>query len=162
MRTKLAFLILGAMLVCNAHAANWYAFTSVGNDNAVYFFDWDTAVKQPAAITIWIKYINSENAPEKDGSFATATKYNVDCKRKTMQAMIQVTYDKNQIPMETLNTPGRPFESAPGSIGEALVHNVCATDFLNKKSDKHLPVPNNDIYGFAKTFFTLRNDPAPK
>lgn len=166
MRKTLIPLLIASALTSSVHAATWYGFSSVGSDKTAYFFDRDTIVKEPGSVTIWIKYVNEENSPDPDGSYATATKYRYDCKHRTLQALISVTYDKNQNHMRTISNPAKPTEAVPGSIGEAAWKVVCEPTFPNQKDAPYAKVGDNDIYSAAKRLFslynTLYNDPAPK
>lgn len=167
MRSKITTLIFGSILACNAQAATWYGFAGAGTDKAAYFFDKDTVVKESGSVTIWIKYVKEENSPDKDGSYATSLKFRYDCKRRTSQALIAVTYDKDHNHLKTFssNPPPSPDEIIPGSVGESMWKIVCDPAFPNQKDGAYAKVGDNDVFAAAKRLFILysdANDPAPK
>lgn len=162
MRTKLVSVVVGSMLAFSAHAATWNVIKTIGGERSVFFFDADSLVKRSNGVTIWIKSVQADDAPDKDGSYATAMKYNIDCNKRTLQALTMVTYDKTQAPIHTIRKALDPAEAVPGSIGESLVQMTCAKIFPNKQAVDYTAVPGNDIFTFTKAFFDIKNDPAPK
>lgn len=162
MRRKLTALFLASTSAFNAHAATWYVFKELVRPDTIYFFDWDTVVKEKNTISVWIKYVNSDRKPEKDGSFSTSAKWKFDCKKRTMQGFTIVTYDKDHALINTNSTASQPFEVVPGSVGESALEVICAPDFFNKNSTRHFPVPSNDVYSFSKTYFSIPDDALPK
>lgn len=159
---KLVIAILGAMCASTATAATWYGFTTAGSDDAAFFFDFESATRQADSATLWVKYVNREDKPDQDGSYATATKYTYFCKNRTYQAATQVTYDKNHNHMKTYSAPGKIADIVPGTVSESIYKAVCAPDFPSKKSNYYVPVGDNDIFAAAKRLLDGRNDPAPK
>jgi len=162
MPKKLIAFILGSAFTCGANAAEWYGFASVGLVKAAYFFDWETIEKRPGGITMWLKAVNKESLPDSDGSYSTATKFTFDCKKRTMQQLIEVLYDKNRDHIRTSTRVMQAVEVIPGTTGEAALKVVCAPDFPNKKAQLYAKVGDNDIYAAAKRLLVISDDPAPK
>lgn len=160
-------IILVLLFATEASAATWYTFAKDYSDTALYFFDQETVIRQSDTITIWIKYVNDQTAPDTDGSFATARKSTYNCTKRTIQALTTVTYDKAGKFIRTFPDAGRVADAIPGSVGEGLLKTVCAPDFpKNKSGDLYFPVDGNDIFKHTSNYFEyqrLKNtDPAPK
>lgn len=162
MLDKLAAFFIGAMLSCTAQAANWYVLKGFGTADEVSFFDRDSAVKQSEGTTLWIMSIKSDRAPERDGSYSTAIKWRADCKKQTMQILAMVSYDKDQALLRHTSTPSSPFVVAPETMGEKAMNTVCAPDFLGKRSKRYFAVPDNDVYAYAKQYFSIAEARARK
>lgn len=152
-------LTLGLTFGAAAHAATWYAFSTISSNDTTYFFDLDTMTKKAGAVTIWVKYINADNAPDPDGSYATALKTVYVCPSRTAQVTTSVTYDKKQNMIRTNDTPSKASEVVPGSVGESIFKTVCAPDFPNAKTASYTRIPDNDIYAAARRM--VAPDPAP-
>lgn len=162
MSLKTVGLILGLLFTGTGHAATWYGFSTVATNNAVIFFDADSVVKKNGTVAIWIKYVNEEQSPAQDGSYASAYRTNYSCTNRTTQSTTAVLYDKNQNVIRTWSGTPTPDAVVPGSVGESILQLVCSPSFPNPKSNDYALVGDNDIYAAAKRLFSLRYDPAPK
>ena len=152
------------MISSSALSATWY-YAPIGNDEAEYYFDFDTIEKTKTTVLIWTKSVRTESA-DKDGSWATANRHRFNCSKRTIQTMASSDYDQQGKFIKSYPNPGPEREVFPDSIGEAGLKMVCASDFPNNKSEKfYLKVNSNDIFAFTRALTNLRKaeiDTAPK
>lgn len=154
MKKKLiALLLVGLGAACNANAATWYAFTENGSDTASYFFDWDTVSKRSGVITLWTKTVHRSSVSRENGIQSFANKRAFDCKKRTVQSLTEVQFDKSGEHIKTVSKPMAAQEAVPGSIGEGLWQVICARDFPNRKSSSYVRVDDNDVFAATERMF---------
>lgn len=161
MRKRLAGLIFGAIFMCSANAATWYAF-NVRTDDAFIFFDSESLIKQSGSVAIWLKYVSPNKTPRSDGSYSSAYREIYSCTKRTQQILTKVLYGQDRNPISTFNGFGPVTEIAPETLGETILKAVCDPGFPNAKSPYYVLIGDNDIYAAVERNVTPRDDPAPK
>ena len=135
MYIRLALSSIALLVVpCFAYASSWY-ITHIIDTEMAYYFDADTVEKDRDIATVWLKRVN-RTAPDVSGAWATASRTQMDCKKRTIQTLSVVTYGQEGKLIGSTNYPGDVVFVAPDSIGEALLKMVCEPDFPNDKSGK--------------------------
>ena len=160
-------LTVGILVLATAQveAATWNTFSQAYNEESLFFFDADTVIKAGDTTTVWIKYVKT-HAPDDDGSWSTAQRTVVNCKKHTTQTVAVSLYAKDQKFMRSANGVSKETEPAPESILEELVKAVCTPDFPKSTAKKnYFPVANNDIYTHTASYYQYmlsQKDSAPK
>jgi hypothetical protein len=163
----LLLVIFSFLFVSQADAATWYMFNKIYTDKIVNYFDYETVVKRPDSVIIWVKYVNDQSSPDSDASYMTAQKYTYECSKRTYIITATSTYDKDGSFIRSYPPMNKPNDVTPGSLGEDFLKTVCASDFPHKTDDNlYFKIKDNDIIKFSKTYFdwvhAKENDPAPK
>ena len=151
------FIVAVALLICSsvANAANWYMFSSNYSNDSLFFFDHDTVTRHGDEVTLWEKYVRDLDKPDTDGSYSTAMKVTYSCSKRTSRHHTYSTYDKNGDFIRSSQFPGEVTDIVPDSVGEGLLKVVCGKNFPREKAKgDYFPVKYNDIFAFAKTYFS--------
>lgn len=128
-------------------ASTWNVFTKAYNsESALFYFDADSVIRRGDAVILWVKYVNVKY-PDSDGSWSTASRYELTCSNRTAKILAASTYDKTGKFIASQQNPGRANEIAPDSILEGILKAACTRDFPRSKSRKlYFPVKDNDIF----------------
>ena len=159
--------MLAAMSLCSvtAQAASWNLFNSYAAEasetiDVIYFFDSDTIVKKNDTVTLWETLVFKEKTPASDGGYSAVRRVVYNCKKRTVQLLTAVTYDKSHQYIDTY-PPGRAEDVTPESMGETLLKEVCAGNFPKN----YYRIDNNDVYTAANYVLTYmknaKKNPAP-
>jgi hypothetical protein len=164
-QAKFALVVAALLASSSGLASTWNVFTSAINDDAVFFFDADTVVKQGDSVTLWVKYVNTKK-PDSDGSWSTAQRTLIVCSKRTHQILSSSIYDKDGKFIRSFSEPGKVFEIAPDSIIEGIHKAACAAGFPRNKSEKlYVEIFDNDIYQHTKRYLQAlesQRDRAPQ
>lgn len=146
-------------------ASDWQA-SEFGNDEMRYFFDAETVEKSKDSVLVWVKRVQVSK-PDKDGTWATASRWQINCTRKTVNYLIFSDYDQENKFVKS--SPGNNTENImnPDSIGEGMVRTACKDNFPNDKSGKYYSkVKGNDIFKATKIYaaelIKSKSDSAPR
>ena len=139
----------------------------IKDDEAAYFFDENTVVKKNGSAIIWTKLVQKRN-PLTDGSWATASKMQINCTNRTIQSLGFSSYDKSGKFINSHSLTSRELEVTPGSIGDELIRIICRRDFPKSKAGKdadYTRLENNDIFEMTRKIVDWedsKQDKAPK
>ena len=136
-----------------ANAATWYTFSDAVNDYKMYFFDASSVEKKGDNVTLWLKYVNSDQ-PDNDGSYSTATRMYFACAEKTFQGLNSSIYDKDRKFMRSYPNPGKVNQIEPKTLIAVISEVVCMPDFPKDTSGKYyFAVKDNNIYIHAARYY---------
>lgn len=136
-----------------ANAATWYTFNNAQNEYKMYFFDASSVEKKEDNVTLWLKYVNSDQ-PDNDGSYSTATKTTFSCAGKTYQALNSSIYDKDRKFMRSFPTPGNVNQIEPKTLIAVISEVVCMPNFPKDTSGEYyFTVKDNNIYSHAARYY---------
>lgn len=140
-------------------AATWYhIWGQLGQqDQALYFFDFDTVTRSKGVVTLWLKTLRDpDGGPPPDGIYETTEKLTCVCSKRTIQVGSSMQYDRQQRVIGSQIKPSPPFDAVPGTVGEAILKVVCSANFPKDKSDhRYSAVPRNDVPRYAMLIFEL-------
>ncbi len=148
-----------------ALASNWHFIATVTTDQSLFYFDADSVVKERESVLVWIKAVRM-HTPDKDGAWASATRYKFNCKKRTRQYLSSSDYTQTGDFIKSYPQSGSEAEVVPDTVAEHFLSMSCAPDFPRSKSQKfYIKVPDNDIYAATRRVVLgerLRSDEAPK
>lgn len=165
MRNPLIAIALSLASFTSAYASNWH-YVVVGNDETYFYFDADTIEKnKDRTILLWIKTVQATK-PEKDGSWASAYRWKINCSKNTIQTQMWSTYDQNGNFLKSSSTIGIEAGVFPDSTGEGMLKIACTPSFPNEKSGtKYFKLENNDPLLWTRNFVEFNKsqvDNAPR
>jgi len=150
---------------CSPAFASEWNFLWVGNEDTRFFFDADTVEKNRDTITVWIKTVQTTR-PDRDGSWATALRWRMNCTKRTIQTLAMSVYDRDGKFIRSVNATGQESAVVPDSTGEAVLKIACEPNFPRDTSGiKYFKLENNDVFQATKNYVELQRsqvDTAPK
>ena len=165
--TRIGAYLVAAATSCfapGAAAATWYGMDLV-TDSSIYFFDADSVKKQSGIIEIWVKTVRI-SSPDRDGAWATATRWRIKCLDRTIQALASSDYDNSGKFIRAYNNPESPSPAYPDSIGEGMLQIACESSFPdNSTDDKYWKLATDDVFEARDWYvraLSSRIDTAPK
>jgi len=135
-----------------------------GNDETLYFFDADTVEKSPGAVLVWVKTVQTRQ-PDKNGSWATAQRWRINCSGRTIQGLSWSTYNNDGEFINSNNKPSSPSPVAPESAGEAVLKIACSTNFPREADKGYFKLDPNDVFKVRDNWVRYKDsqvDTAPK
>lgn len=145
----LAFCAIALSCIRPAIAATWYA-TGFGSEETRHYFDADSVEKSRDIVSLWTKAVQTRKASE-NGSWASAIRWRINCKRRTIQVLSYSLYDSNGKFLRSGDEPGRETNIVPDSFGEGLSKMSCASDFpKNKSGVEYFRINDNDVFAATK------------
>ena len=167
MKKKFISAIITSLLGVTSFASEWNLISSTGTDDALYFFDAESAVKKFDIASLWVKTVQKVK-PDTDGSWSTAYNYKINCKIRTIQLLGWSSYDATGKFIESSSKIGQEKTPTPDSIGDGIYKLTCLSDFprnTTKTDDFYAKVLDNDVFAATKRFVEYRKslvDKAPK
>ncbi len=156
--------LASALFNQSAVASSWY-YINVYTDSALYFFDKKTVEKGYGTVTLWVKVVQ-KNKRDTDGSWATASRWRINCSKRTIQNLAMSTYDSDGKFIGSFQSSDYESSVTPGSTGYGVYKISCAANFPNDRDNKnYFPVDDNDIFSATRRYvesIPVSRDRAPQ
>ena len=153
-----------AGVASTAHSSSWH-FLWVGNSETRYFFDAESLEKNKNIVIIWIKTVQV-NQGDKDGSWASALRWRIDCTKKTIQTLAASTYDQNGKFMKSTSGVSSEDVVIPDSTGDGVLKVACKPNFPKDTSgDEYFKLNGVDVFQATRNYAEMQKaqtDTAPK
>lgn len=166
MKKKLFTPLLAATLLATTSpcfASRWY-FLWAGNNQYTAFFDAETIERSKDSVTVWLKFVQT-TTPSADGSWALATRWRMNCTKRTIQYIASSTYDRDNKFIRSNNNIGIEDAVTPDTAGEKILKVSCEPGFPKSNSDSYFRIEHNDVFLATRVFAETMNsqvDNAPK
>ena len=156
--------VLACITACPAGASTWN-YLRVGNAEMRFFFDADTVEKTKDTVTVWVKMVQVE-APDIDGSWATAARWRIHCGRRSIQSMATSVYTAEGTFIRSAPAALSENRVAPDTTGEAVIKIACKTGFPRDTSGaEYFKLEDNDVFRATRSYKEMQRsevDTAPK
>lgn len=139
---RYAAILFLAMFAPLATAAEWHYLPNASGKNGIWFFDKQSIVMSGGIVNIWVEVFHSPSEVLKSKVRSQKLKYQIDCKRRTLQIMAGISYAPGGTVVKSIDQL-TPQDVVPDSIGDSLAGEVCRAEF---------PTPTVDADGLMSNF----------
>jgi len=116
-------------------------------------------------VTVWIKSVQRRQTDD-DGSWATASRWQISCSKRTIQTLAQSIYRRDGTFMRSFPGSARVSEIVPDSVGEVIHKAACSPSFPKTvQGAPYFKILDNDIFAATQRvveYEDSQTDTAPK